>query len=213
MRRLKPILSAVLALGMLFLSTAVLPASAIFSSRPEPVRHRIFMGDSRTVGMYSAVHGGNAEPVDAVNGNEYWIAKTSQGYKWMTETAIPKAEDYGISQNTEVFILFGVNDLGNQKKYLSTINEKASQWRQQGARVYFVSVNPVYDGKSRNVKNEAIERFNSAMKSGLSSSVTYIDTYSTLVPEIAEDPSKTDRLGIHYHEDTYQEIYNILLGY
>lgn len=213
MRRLKSILSAVLALGMLFLSTAVLPASAIFSSRPEVPHRRIFMGDSRTVGMYSAVHGGNAEPVDTVSGNEYWIAKTSQGYRWMTENAIPKAEAYGISTNTDIFILFGVNDLGNIEKYLSTINEKAAQWRQQGARVYYVSVNPVYDGKSRNVKNSAIEQFNSHMRQGLSYAVTYVDTYSRLFPDISEDPSKTDRLGIHYHSDTYQTIYNILLGY
>lgn len=206
-------LSVVLTLCILLVTTALIPASAIFSSRPETPHRRIFMGDSRTVGMYSAIHGGNANPVDAQENNEYWIARTSQGYKWMTETAIPKAEAYGITRNTDIFILFGVNDLGNQSKYLATINEKASQWRQQGARVYFVSVNPVYEGKCHSVSNARIEQFNAAMRSGLSYNVTYVDTYSSLYPEISQDASKTDRLGLHYHEDTYREIYNTLLGY
>lgn len=208
----KQMLSAAMALCILLASTALLPSSAIFSSWPEPERNRIFMGDSRTVGMYTAVHGGYSSTIDSKLEHEYWIAKEGSGYKWMSSTAIPRAESYGIDRSTQIFILFGVNDLGNQSKYLSTINQKAQEWRQKGARVYFVSVNPVYEGKCRNISNRRIEQFNAAMRSSLSYNVNYVDTYSSLYPEISQDSSKTDRYGLHYKNATYQEIYNTLLA-
>lgn len=207
--------SALLALCLLLAVTALLPSAAVSpSARSVPVsRTRIFLGDSRTVGMYFAIHGAYAASLEAETENEYWVAKESMGYRFMTETAIPKAEAYGIGSNTDVFILFGVNDLGNQPKYVSTINEKAAQWRQKGARVFFVSVNPVNEDKCSSVTNAEIEQFNAAMKSGLSYQVTYVDTYSSLYPDISQDETKTDSLGLHYTGETYQQIYNTLLAY
>ncbi|MBQ9066318.1 MAG: hypothetical protein IJ133_02150, partial [Clostridia bacterium] len=83
-------------------------------------------------------------------------------------------------------------------------------WRSRGARVYFVSVNPVNDSKTKYVKNAQIESYNRSVRSSLSSNVTYVDTYSSLYYQIAFDDSMTDSEGLHYYSATYKSIYQML---
>lgn len=140
-----------------------------------------------------------------VNLNEYWSARDSMGYEWMVNAGIPRAEDL-IRENTDVVILMGVNDLGNVKKYTSYINKKAAEWKEKGARTFFVSVTPVVDSKSPNAKNSRIESFNAYIRENLQG-VHYIDAYN----RIRGSFSSPD--GIHFDGPTYREIYNIIHFY
>ena len=68
--------------------------------------------------------------------------------------------------------------------------------------VYTVSVNPVIDSKSRNVKNNNIERFNEQLQAVADN---YIDTYSYLV---TNGFNSSD--GLHYGKSTYETIYSLI---
>lgn len=97
----------------------------------------------------------------------------------------------------------GVNDLYHPTSYINYINEKASTWKNNGASIYFVSVNPT-DGSRSNL-NSDIQTFNNKLKKGLSQNVTYIDTNSYLTSS-----GFTTADGLHYNKNTYIKIYNYI---
>ena len=150
----------------------------------------IFIGDSRTEGMKQAV-----------NSEDVWSCKISQGFQWMKDTGVPMIESE-ITENTAVVILMGVNDTYNVHKYISYINEKAEEWNQIGATTYFVSVNPIESDPY--ITNTEIEEFNQLLKSGLTAA-HYIDTYNDLM---INGFKTTD--GIHYTKETYRQIYKLI---
>ncbi len=156
-------------------------------------RRIIFIGDSRTVGMEMSC-GGKTE--------EYWSAEVSMGYNWMVNTGVPNVENL-IDRNTDVVILMGVNDLGNVYRYVDYMNTKAAEWKELGARTFFVSVTPVDDRKSPNAKNSRIESFNAYAQENFQD-VYYIDAYN----RIRNSYGSPD--GIHYDSATYREIYRII---
>ena len=168
------------------------PSTATQESSPSNtnISNLIFVGDSRTVGMQSAV-----------GGNDTWSGKVSAGLDWMQSTGVPNIEG-SIGNGSGVVILMGVNDLYRASSYLSYINEKANTWASSGAHTYFVSVNPT-EGSYSNL-NSDITTFNQKLKSGLSN-VTYIDTNTYLKQN---GFSTTD--GLHYTSDTYKKIYNYI---
>jgi len=157
----------------------------------------IFIGDSRTVGMHSAV-GDSA--------NTIWSAKVSMGYDWMVSTGVSVVP--ANVKNAKIIILMGVNDYGyyqRDQKYANYINSKAKEWAKSGAKTYYVSVNPVVDSKNKYVKNSSIKTFNNSMKK-LLNGVTYIDTYNHIINNFnAPD-------GLHYDSATYKRIYNFILS-
>ena len=97
----------------------------------------------------------------------------------------------------------GVNDLGNIDNYIKYVNENASKWKAKGSSLYFVSVNPC-DGSYAKL-NTNIESFNKKLKSELSSSIGYIDTYSELKSKGFQTAD-----GLHYKKETYQLIYTYI---
>lgn len=151
----------------------------------------IFVGDSRTVGMKSAV-----------NSNDTWSCQSSMGLSWMKSTGIPNITS-NLTNDSALIILMGVNDLYNANAYVSYINSNVDSWTASGAKVYFVSVNPTED--SANAPNSDIKEFNNKLKSNLSSKVKFINTYNYLE---SNGYSTTD--GIHYTTDTYKKIYNYI---
>ena len=152
----------------------------------------IFTGDSRTVGMHHAVES-----------EDFWFAKVGQGYAWMTETALDQVEE-SLRPNTDVVVLFGVNDLRNCTEYITCLNEKAKEWKTKGVRTYFVSVNPVRDGYAGEVTNSAISEFNARVKAEFTEGA-YIDTYNAIIDTyVAPD-------GLHYDDATYQAIYSYIM--
>lgn len=163
------------------------------SNTSTQIKERIFVGDSRTVGMQSAV-----------GGNDIWSSKSSIGLDWMRSTGIPNIEA-NIKEGTALIILLGVNDLYQANNYISYLNMNAPGWVQKGAKVYFVSVNPT-DG-NYDYLNTDINNFNQNLKQGLISDIKYIDSNSHLK---SVGFQTTD--GLHYTADTYQEIYNYIIN-
>lgn len=138
----------------------------------------------------------------AVGGDDIWSCRESMGLDWMQQTGIPNIEN-NIQQGSSLVILMGVNDLYQANNYISYLNSNATSWKNRGANIYFVSVNPT-EG-SYNSLNADIDSFNQRLRAGLTSNITYIDTNSYLK---SNGFSTTD--GLHYTNDTYNDIYNYI---
>lgn len=154
----------------------------------------IFVGDSRFAQMQ-----------DAVGKNSYvWIAKVSQGYQWFSEEAISQIDEE-VGYGTKILLNLGVNDTVHVNSYIRLVNRKAREWAEQGAEVYYASVNPVENGRYVTVK--MVRDFNTKLKAGLDPEIHWIDSYSFL--------QKTGyRLtdGLHYGNDTYRRLYQYYLS-
>ncbi|MBP1585561.1 MAG: SGNH/GDSL hydrolase family protein, partial [Lachnospiraceae bacterium] len=151
-----------------------------------------FIGDSRTCQMRAATGGGKCG----------WICEYATGYDWFADTAIPQADPL-IGNGTKVVICMGVNDPGSLNSYANKVNEKAAEWVNRGAKVYYVSINPVdhpYEDKTPN-----IDSFNTQMP-GLLANVKWIDTASVIKQGgfVLED-------GIHYDAAGNVSIYNMII--
>ena len=157
------------------------------------ITKKIFIGDSRTVHMKLAV-----------NSNDIWSCKSAMGLDWMKSAGVPNVENQ-ITTGTAVIILMGVNDLFNADKYITYINQKTSEWRDKGAKVYFVSVNPINENAYKCFNNTRIETFNAKMASNLVN-VKYIDTYNYLITHSCDYTSD----GLHYQNSTSKVIYNLI---
>lgn len=162
----------------------------------------IFVGDSRTVGMEMAV-----STKDAM-----FIGKVSMGYDWLKSTASVTLQNYLKSMpKVKVIWAFGVNDMDNVSKYISYYKKLQKQY--PDTEFYMMSVNPVdearasaYGYSTSYVNNTRIKAFNKKLKKEFGSS--YLDLYTYL--------SKGNRLatadGIHYSSNTYNIIYNRVVG-
>ncbi len=154
----------------------------------------VFIGDSRTVQLERAV--------DYDKTFCYFVAEVSMGYDWMRSTGVPQADGL-ITDRTAVVINMGVNDLANAERYAEYVNELYSRWTGRGAKVWYMSVNPV--GPQASVTNEQIDEFNSTMREKLNSGIKWIDTNSMLMQQ-----GFTAGDSLHYDEKTYQKIYDFV---
>lgn len=173
----------------------------------------LFVGDSRTVGMYTAVTNTYKNPVNATdqNGN-MWFAKVGQDLKWFQENESTIQEK--IQDCDCIIINLGVNDIakngGNGKKvaekFCEYFNEMAPQWTAQGKKVYISSCNPV--GKNftsiRNM-NAQIDAFNQTLLEGLSKDITFIDVNSFVKSHVKDRDFRPD--GLHYQTSMNSPIY------
>lgn len=153
----------------------------------------IFIGDSRTVGMQSAVG----------NTGDVWSGKVSQGLSWMKSTGVPNIENQ-IKEGSNVVVMMGVNDCQyNGNAYVSYLNDLSKKAEEKGANLYFVSVNPTSGGYSN--LNSTIDSFNQTVKNGINSNVKYIDSNSYLK---ANGFNSSD--GLHYDAGTYEKLYSYI---
>ncbi len=161
----------------------------------------IFVGDSRTVGVDMAV---------SDKEREYFVAETGKGVDWFDNTGAPSALSILKANNSglkfKVIVNLGVNDLYDEERYVESYNRFIEEAHTYGAKVYFVSVNPVNDNKCVNVKNEQVESFNGTISEQCVFD-GYIDTYSALFYDLVGD---TDRAGLHYSNDMYKKIYGTI---
>lgn len=169
----------------------------------------LVVGDSRSINMACSQGVAYKSKIDASdkNGN-CWFAEEGKGLSWMKNN-ITRIRELAKDCDT-IEINLGVNDIGNNpkqaaRKYVEYINTIASQWKAQGKKVVFTSVNPVDDKKSKTVKNKYIDEFNALMKAGLSSDVIYVDTNSKYRSNL-----KTDDMGLHYPLTTNRNIYETI---
>lgn len=174
---------------------ALMSAIAI-TTAPEVTKEplKVFIGDSRTVGMDKSVED---------NDNEKYIAKGSMGYNYLEETAwaeFEKLVEENSGKEINAVVNFGVNDLSNEEKYAEFINEKIKTLP-DNVSVSWASVNPV---KGNYVKlKERIETFNEQLKTDLDSSIGYIDSYTWLMEN---GFSSSD--GLHYSAETNKSIHD-----
>lgn len=156
--------------GLLIISgTSVSGIVRPIAAHPEK---RVFIGDSRTVGMYDAVYGQYHFDLSARRGNEVWSAWSGKGVKEMPFLVNRAREKAGGSlKGYKVYILLGVNNLrekDNPKEVALDYLYELHHIDWNGARVYFVSVNPVCENGIRRGPgtNKKIEEFNRYMKLG-----------------------------------------------
>ncbi len=149
----------------------------------------ILVGDSRFVQMQA----------NAGENSCTWIAENGKGYVWFSENAVARV-DSCVGKGSKVLINLGVNDPGNLKNYLELVNAKAAEWVGKGAKVYYASVNPVWENPY--VTEEQVQYFNSQLQGGLSGDIHYIDSHSYL-------HSIGYKLvdGLHFNAETYQNLF------
>lgn len=169
----------------------------------------IFLGDSRTVGMYNTVAGyAPSGIVEDQVGDDAWKAAGGEGYSWFTSEALPYAEQVREPEDA-IVILMGCNDLGGSRyaDYAELVNDLAAQWKEDDVSCFFVSVNPISDGLAASngyaVHNSQVVAFNEGLEPLLSDDVIWIDTYSLL-----ESDGYDTFDGVHYSQSTCQVIYN-----
>lgn len=122
----------------------------------------VMIGDSRTVQMHEAVG----------DTGVCFIAENSKGYDWFVETGLPKA-DPCVGNGSRVVINLGVNDPEHIDKYISTMTNWAAQWTARGAKVYFATVNPVWENPY--TAQYEVDNFNNKLRKGIPN-VKIIDT-------------------------------------
>lgn len=133
--------------------------------------HVILLGDSRFREMANVVSG------DAV----LWECSATGDYNWLVETAYSDV-DSRVGAGTKILINIGINDLNMSQSYAQSINQKAKEWVDKGASVYYVSVGPV--AKESAVSNEEIANFNTYMFQNLNKDVIpFLDAYNYLVAQ------------------------------
>lgn len=157
----------------------------------------VYVGDSRFVGMQSAV--GESEAT--------YIAKVAEGLSWFNSTALPEIEAKLAEDETAVVILgLGVNDLYNIDNYITAYNELIAKYPK--ANYFILSINPVDELKAQNngysTTNADIEAFNQKMQAAFPDK--YVDTYSAL----KSDFETTD--GLHYDDTTYNNVNSLILS-
>lgn len=153
----------------------------------------IFVGDSRFVQMHEAMGETGAK----------YFAQNAQGYKWFSETAIPNI-DKCVGKGIKIVINLGVNDPGNADKYVTLVNAKAAEWTAKGAKVYYATVNPVWENPY--TTEEQVVMINSKLIAGLQG-VKIIDTHTYLMSS-----GYKLRDGLHYDAPTYQKIYTYIIN-
>ena len=136
----------------------------------------------------------------AVRYDDLYIAQVAIGYDWFRDTAIPELDTVAVS-GAKVVINMGVNDLENAGRYAALINENMDRWTAAGLTIYYMSVNPVIDGKSY-ATNAMIESFNAKLQETLDPRVYWIDTYTPLMESGVQSPD-----GVHYRDETSRLIY------
>ena len=155
----------------------------------------IFVGDSRMVGMQSAV-----APSDTL-----YIAKSGQGYSWLKSTAGVQLRYYlKTNPNVKVVLALGVNDLKNVNSYIIYYKKLIKEFPK--TKFYVLSVNPVNEKIRRyRIKNSSIESFNKKMYVAFRS--RYVNTYRQMKQE-----GFGTKDGLHYLEADYQKLYATIIS-
>ena len=177
----------------------------------------IFVGDSRTARMASTLE--KQLGSSALQGVSF-VAAEGEGLSWfMSEgySQLLKKIRTG-SRPTAIIFNMGVNDLDSSANYINYIKQIAPTLKAKNCKLFYMSVNPV-NSQMRQLMGRAVRKeqdiraFNSAIKSGLSGTCTYFDTYSILMKRgYSTDDSKTGTDsgtddGLHYTTKTYKRIY------
>lgn len=151
----------------------------------------LFVGDSRTVGMYLAT-----------KRDEFsYVTKVGEGFSWLTE-GTPR---YNTSElilnyieanpNGKIVFNLGVNDLYKSSDYAEWVRCLVDAY--PNLDIYYLSINP----STRSSLDSQIDSFNSYIQDNIPEEVTWIDCNSYLKTAGYETWD-----GVHYSNSTYSEI-------
>lgn len=148
----------------------------------------IWVGDSRTEGMYNAVRN-----------DDVYIARCGEGYDWFMEEG-EKEMEKAIKADPKAPVVFnlGVNDLANTDLYLSYYKSLPDTY--PDTRFYFLSVNPIEPTLCPTISNVEITDFNGYVRNLYPDQ--FIDSFTFLM---VEEVQTID--GVHYSKDGYRTIY------
>lgn len=155
---------------------------------------RIWVGDSRTLGMERAL---------GDDTSDRFIGAAGEGYDWFASDGLPQLQRV-LEQFPSAPVIFnlGVNDYDNLSRYLELYQTLIDAY--PGTSFYFLSVNPVDPARCQNITNEEISDFNAHLK--LLAADRYIDSYTWM---LANDVQTKD--GIHYSEEDYRALYKYVI--
>lgn len=169
------------------------------------LNNTIYVGDSRTVGMFDC---------QAKKSNETVIAEGSMGYDWLVSTAdssikdnIQKVGDSYIAINMGTNSGLTESEAGKYANYYNGLTSKYPNSQVVAISVTQIDVgtakaNGMYAGMS--ITNDSVKNFNKYLKSKLNSNVLYCDVYSKI-----KDSYKTLD-GVHHDCNTYKDIYDAI---
>ena len=184
---------------------------------PPAERRLIFLGDSRTVGLYCSqafskeeaeghyfYHIG--EEMYASLGPVTYVAHGGTGYEWLSTYTFARAVTWNEEEPSYIF-WFGINDVYNIENYIAYINNVVITY---GRPVYYLTLGPTREDAPAGYTNDEIEAFNRRLVEGLDPSVHIIDTYSFIRGGLSTgDLALSDQM--HYTYETYQAIYDYIM--
>ena len=160
-----------------------------------PSEHFCLIGDSRFVGMQSAV--GAMDDVE-------WIDRVGAGNGFFFEN-IDQIEN--LDRDTIIIYNLGVNDL-DSSRCIEALNTLCSMGFQH---IWFATVPPVDEAKASEygytITNHQISWYNYIVTSSLSPGVGVVDSYNYLASNGIESDD-----GLHYRESTYLDWFAYLVN-
>ena len=159
--------------------------------------NNVFVGDSRIAAILTIAQG---EPCDTA-----FICQVGQGYSWLRSSEVTNLiSSYArADKNLNLVIALGINDLENDERYASYLEEMAPRWRKMGYKLYFASINPV--GEDHRFSNDDIDASNARIKLN-TPSYFWVDTNMYL-----KDTGFSSNDGLHYDRETSSRIFDYLL--
>lgn len=152
----------------------------------------VFVGDSRTFGMFRACYG--------LGGS--FLARGGARLDWLKEQ-LPKLYDL---KGKNIFINMGVNDLYNAAEYTKFYNSLPNSFVKNN-KIIFLTVGPVDEELAKKCHmtrlNKNIEKFNHKVKNEIRSDILYLDSYNYL-----KKYGFSTYDGLHYTDDTMKKLYN-----
>ena len=150
----------------------------------------IFVGDSRFVAMSAF----------ADKDMDVFLCEVGVSYNFLEENY---SEIRSLETDKSAIILgLGINDLTQAENYVTYIKDNYFK-----SDIYFLTVNPVEQGKSYNIKDSDIRKFNNEIKANEGKYVV-VNTYNVLL-----DHGYSTQDGIHYDKETTEYLYEIIKDY
>ena len=171
---------------------------------------RIFIGDSRTVGLCAALTGisRNAKlvSINTADREEFFYGKVSSGFAWYSTSGIKMIKKLLKKYpQASVVLNHGINDLGNIDDYIESYQSLMLSY--PTAKFIIMSVNPVNTKKYKGYAKPAkIEAFNMELRRAFPNN--FLDTYHYLKRTRFQSQD-----GLHYDKETYLRIYQYASKY
>ena len=178
----------------------------------------IFLGDSRTVGLYCS----QAFSAEEAPAHYFWhigeemyahlgpmtfVAHGGTGFDWLSVYAFARAVTWNEEAPSYVF-WFGINDLQNVEYYISYINNVALTY---GRPVYYLTVGPAREDAPAGFTNADIDAFNARLRAGVQPGCRIIEVNAFMQDGLARGEMHfIDQL--HYDYGTYQAVFNYVIS-